>query len=281
MDSPSLAQFVTAPEWLPIVPSPWLTWGMSQFVAFALATARLVGLFAVAPMFGHVEVRWTWRIALAAMLALLVTTACFGAAAEATPATFVELLGQAAAEAAVGVVIGLGVAAVFGGLQLAGQLIDQQTGLALAEMLNPDLKVSGSVTGHALYLLGLTIFLLLGGHVLAVTHLLESFRAVPPGRAVVSASLIGMLSSLIGQSFALAIQVAAPIVATLALVTLLTGLANRSLQQFGLADCLFAGRVLLSWLLIGVVATQLADGMPSLLRELMAAANSVVPPPHP
>jgi flagellar biosynthetic protein FliR len=260
---------ISAADWLPGIPPTWLAWGMSQFVAFALATARLVGLFAVAPMFGHAEIRWTWRIALAAMLALLVTSASFDSAAVATQPTIAELLGQVAVEAAVGVVLGLGVAAVFAGLQLAGQLIDQQTGLALAEMLNPDLKATGSVTGHLLYLLGVTIFLALGGHVLAVTHLLDSFLAVPPGHAVVSASLVGTLSSLVGQSFTLAIQVAAPIVATLTLVTLLAGLANRTLPQFGLFEWVFAGRVLLSWLLIGVVATQLADGFPNVLGEVM------------
>lgn len=260
-------------DWLLGIPPTWLAWGLSQFVAFALATARLVGLFAVAPMFGHAEVRWTLRIGLAGLLSLLVTTASFDTPAVATQVSFAELLGQVAVEAAVGVVLGLGVATVFAGLQLAGQLIDQQTGLALAEILNPNLKMSGSVTGLVLYLLGVTIFLILGGHVLAVTHLLDSFRAVPPGHAVVSASLVGTLQSLVGQSFSLAIQVAAPIVATLTLVTLLAGLANRSLPQFGLFDWVFAGRVLLSWLLIGVVATQLADGFPSVLREVLQSLS--------
>ena len=50
-----------------------------------------------------------------------------------------------------------------------------------------------------------------------------------------SASLIGTLQNLVGQSFVLASQVAAPIVATLALVTLLVGCVNRSLPQFALA----------------------------------------------
>lgn len=272
-DSNSITNFVAATDWLRGVPEPWLAWGMSQFVVFVLATARFVGLFAVAPVFGHVEVRWSWRIGLAGMLALLVTSAGIGEGTMSVSTTIADLVGMLAAEAAMGVVLGLGLAAVFSGLQLAGQLIDQQTGLALAEILNPDLKVSGMVTGQMLYLFGVTVFLLLGGHLLAVTGLLESFRAVPPGHAAVSASVIGTLQNLVGQSFVLAIQVAAPIVATLALVTLLVGCVNRSLPQYPLFDWVFGVRVLLSWLLIGVVATQLAEGFPDVMREVLGRVS--------
>ena len=77
------------------------------------------------------------------------------------PETSWEYARIAAGEMVLGLLLGTGVMAVMAGLQLAGQLIDQQSGMGLGQIFNPDLGDSISLTGQTLYWLGGTVFLLL------------------------------------------------------------------------------------------------------------------------
>ncbi len=54
----------------------------------------------------------------------------------------------AARELSFGFVLGLGLSIVFSGLQLAGELIDQQTGIGLSSVFNPGFGVNAGLSGQ-------------------------------------------------------------------------------------------------------------------------------------
>jgi len=138
-------------------------------------------------------------------------------------------------EFAVGLALGLGVTTLLSALQLAGELIDQQTGIALSEIFNPGFEeMDGSVTGRFLFLFGTTAFLLmtpLDGHLLLMSALVDTFQTLPVAEATIGAPTVDLLSGLVHASLVLALQVAAPVLAAMSLVALSMGFLGHTVPQ--------------------------------------------------
>jgi len=221
-------------------------------VLFTLVLARLGGLIAVAPVLGsrHVPVRF--RVLLAVFLALIVTPL---QSMNHIPAPslldYTVLLGG---EALVGLTLGLGVAVLFSGIRVAGQLISQMGGLQLADVFSPGSDESVPVVSELLYLVALAVFLTSGGHRKLVEAVLDTFQSLPLAGGISAGSLAGAVTSVLSESFALGVRAAAPIVASLLLATLVAGLLSRILPQFNTA---VAGFGLNSAILLGSLGVTL------------------------
>src|SRR4051812_24105012 len=108
-----------------------------QFVTFTLVLARVSGLVLVAPVFGSESLPARVRALLAVAIALLATPA-LTSGAPGDPGTLVNYLVWIGGELLLGLALGLGVLIVFSGLALVGQLIGHTSGMALADVFNPE-----------------------------------------------------------------------------------------------------------------------------------------------
>lgn len=191
------------------------------------------------------------------------------------PHTATDYLIVAAGEFAVGLVLGLGVFIVLSSLTLAGQIVDQQSGLALGEISNPGLDTEGSITGQFLYLQGIVVFLVLtpvNGHLLVVSTLVETFQTLPAGEAFVSDGVVQYLSSLVHLSLLLAVQVSAPLFAVMSLVSLSMGFLGYTVPQINVLVIGFPIRVVVSLVVLLLVlsgtARRVVDEIPIALETL-------------
>ncbi|GAB4135692.1 MAG: hypothetical protein Tsb009_02250 [Planctomycetaceae bacterium] len=153
------------------------------------------------------------------------------------PRTFLDYAWLAIGEFVLGLVLGLGVLIILSGLQLAGELIDLQTGLSFGQLSNPGMEISSSITGQFLYLLGVTVLLVMepvNGHLMMVKSLVETFQTLPVGEAYVSVSVVQLLQVIVHQSLILGIQVAAPMLACMSLVALTMGFLGRTVPQLNI-----------------------------------------------
>jgi flagellar biosynthetic protein FliR len=207
----------------------WLTQpDGTRLLWFALVLARVGGLVAVAPIYGTAEVPLRIRAMLAIALALVLTPtqwatqpACQGLA---------ECALVVGSELVVGLVLGLGIVILFSGIELAGEMIAQASGLSLAEVFDP---AQGTVSAFSrlLGLVAMAIFMVVGGHRLVMSGLLETFRALPPGSGAAPAALAETMVALVAQSFSLGVRAAVPIVASLLIANLALGMIARTVPQ--------------------------------------------------
>jgi flagellar biosynthetic protein FliR len=135
------------------------------------------------------------------------------------------------------------------------------------------------------YFLTLAMFVLLDGHRLLTEALLETYMWMPPGRGVLGASYVDALTTLLTQSFLLAIRAAAPAMAALLLATLILGLIGRTLPQinilavgFSLNALLTAGVLILSIGAIGWAFPQPAIEAIEILTDAARAAVAELTP---
>ncbi len=192
------------------------------------------------------------------------------------PASVLELMQVIVLELLLGFALGLGVFTLLSGLQLAAQLIDQQAGVALGEVFNPALDVETSHNGQILYMLGIVVLLSappLGLHLQMMSALLETFRIFPVGMAVVGEPTIEVLSGLVHQSLVLAVQVAAPMLATMSLVSLALGFLGHSVPQVNVLMIGFSVRTIISILILALTLSGVSDALIERIPQAIAAVQ--------
>ena len=198
------------------------------------------------------------------------------------PSTVFDLAWAAAGEFALGLVLGLGVLIVLSGLQLAGELIDQQTGLSMGQLSNPGMEISGSVTGQFLFLFGVTVLLVMepiNGHLLMVSSLVETFQTLPVGEAYITSSTVELLQTVMHRSLVLGIQVAAPMLAAMSLVALTMGFLGRTVPQLNILVIGFPVRASVSLLILALTisgaAAAIVDAVPETIDTIRRNLSSL------
>lgn len=242
---------------------PYLeTFLVSRFMIFTLVLTRTSALVMTAPVFTALTLPKQVRALLAIMLSLLVTPVFLNSSMP--PVTNLAEYGRLIVnEMLVGLLLGLALNVLFSGVQVAGQLVSQLSGLSLADVFNPGFDENISVFSQLFYFLTLAVFVAVGGHRMVTGALLETFTALPPAHATMGNDFVEVLTTVITQAFVLGIQAAAPMMVALLLSNLVLGLISRTLPQinviavgFGVNSLLTLGLLLLS---IGAAALVFQD----------------------
>lgn len=198
-----------------------------------------------------------------------------------SPETLGALTGSIIAEFSLGFLLGLGVTFLLSGLQLAGQMIDQQLGLEFGAVVNPDLQAGASVSTGLLHLMGTVIILTMqpvNGHVILLRATLETFDALPVGEAVLFSQTHVLFTELVHKSLLLGVQVAAPVLAAMSIVTVALGFLGHSVPQInqmvvGFPIRSLAGLLIMSVSLSGMGGI-LVDAVPEAIHDIQAAITS-------
>ncbi|MDA7978146.1 MAG: flagellar biosynthetic protein FliR [Pirellulales bacterium] len=253
----------------------------AKLLLFGMLLARTSGLVMIGPMYGSRDVPMRLRALFAVALTILILPIQLSVNAP-VPNTLLDFLTYAGTEIAVGYVLSLGIWIMFSALQIAGQIIGQSSGMALANVFNPQLGDSIPLAAQFLYLFGLAIWLLAGGHRIAMEGFLATFSAVPPGSMLDFAIIQETLSALVSHSLELGIRIAGPVVAALLLSTLVMGLISRTLPQLNIIAVGFslnsmAALAMIS-LTLGVVGYVFQDDIEPVVIDIVQSVSAAVLP---
>ena len=130
---------------------------------FILVATRVGGLFATAPMFSSSALSRKARLFVILAFAVVTYPLIPLGHIDHTPSNLLMLAPIAAGELLIGVSLGLFALIPFVCVQLAGLMMSQQMGLALADVINPGLDINGSNLGQLLYYVTFAIYASLGG----------------------------------------------------------------------------------------------------------------------
>src|SRR4051812_17882485 len=210
--------------------SPLLHLYLDQFLIFVLVLTRVGSLLMTLPVLGTATVPWQVRALLAGGISLILTP-LFWSQSIPQPENLLMLGVLLAREAILGLALGLAVMILLSGLQLAGQIISQTSGMTLADVANPTFDTSVPLFSQILELLATAIFFLVGGHRQVIDALLRSFTWMPPGTGHLPENLLEALTLVASQSFEVGIRAAAPVLVALLVATLIVALISRTLPQ--------------------------------------------------
>lgn len=246
----------------------------AQLWIWMIAMIRPGAAFLVAPVFGapYVPVQLRMIVALAlGMAAFHAQPFVMPEGGLVTIAGFMLVIGEVLAGLAIGFAVQIGFAAAL----LAGETIGNTMGLGFAGMVDPVSGQSSPAIGQFLSLLATFMFLAIGGHLMLATIIVESYRALPPGDALMGADSIYNLVLFGGELFAAGLAVALPVGFALIIVQLVMGMLARSapslnLFAVGLPAALLAGIVLMA-----IAAPVMAEGLTFSLQNGLAMARQL------
>lgn len=225
---------------------------------FALVLFRLAGMMLFAPLFGSAKIPRRVKLLIALIMALTMCSAIDASKVQ-IPETMWGLALGIGGELIFGLAMGTIVSFVFIAAQWAGEIIGQQMGLNISEVLDPQFGQAGSLVGDLYFMLAMVVFLspAVNGHHALVRGVRASFDAVPLMAAGMNHNLLDVLVGLFQSSAALAIQLAAPMLMTMLIVDVALGCIGRAMPQMNVMAIGLSVRSLLGVgvLLVGLYLT--------------------------
>lgn len=200
-------------------------------IPFLLIMTRLGSTLLLLPSFSLVTSSIRIKLLLAAMGAILLTPLHIRIDLyQVSPSDLVFMFES---ELLLGFACGLTGRLLISGLHMGGQLIGQVSGISLSEFSFSE-QTTTSVHGRLLVLIGVSSFLILGGHRQVVQALLDSFQIIAPGAMLPADPLIILLQDVAGLAFQLTVRIAAPIVLAMLISLIAIGMLNRTLPQLNI-----------------------------------------------
>jgi flagellar biosynthetic protein FliR len=135
-------------------------------------------------------------------------------------------------------------------LVVGGQAISASMGLGMANMVDPNMG-NVPVISQFLIICSTLLFLGLGGHVLVITILLESFKLLPIGDMIGTQALLQLVVQWSAMIFLGAVLLAMPILVSLLFINLGLGVITRAAPALnifavGFPAMILAGIILLA-----------------------------------
>ena len=240
---------------------------VSNFQIFLLVFARMIGIFATAPLFSSGTIPFRIR----AVISVYIAVCIFPMIARTFPEipenmfAYVLLIGS---EAVIGVLIGFLLSVIFSAFQLAARFFSFQMALGIAEVIDPLSEVGITLVGQLWTIMGLMVFIAINGPHLLVMAGFESFKTVQVLKlADDSRTVMTAVVDAFGAMFIVALKLAFPILITLFLLAVVLGLLAKAAPQMNIFMVGFPVQIGVGMLIIIVVTGAIAFGMSSALNR--------------
>ncbi len=204
--------------------------GFPQVELYLLIAARLAGLFIDGPVFSAKSIPAMAKISLVLWLAAVLW---FVVPIRSLPDSMPAFILALAVEVLIGYTIGFVASLVLQSAQAAGDILDMQMGLSVANVLSPTTGAMSSLMGTFLFLVAMVVFLLVDGHHMVLSALHQSFTAIPVVSTVdfSKPNLLMAIVDMLKFFWISTIQLCAPMLLVIFLMDFAFGIVSRVAPQ--------------------------------------------------
>ena len=245
-----------------------------QLWALLFVMVRVGAAFVTAPVFSAVTVPLPVRVSLSGAIGVLVLAA-HPVAAPATlfsVATFLSI----AAEALVGLALGLVLQVAFAAPLVAAELIGTSMGIGFAQTIDPLNGQSSPAIGQFLQVMLTLLFLSVDGHLILVDMVVRSYDALPPGAAWMGAGQFRNIAQFGGYAFLAGLLLALPVGFLLLCLNLVVGMMSRAAPALNLFAVGLPASLAVGVLALAAAFPAMGDYMVVIVHEGLAAAQGLV-----
>ncbi len=202
-----------------------------EVYAAGLVFMRVGALVMLIPGIGESTVPPRIRLSFALLLSL-----CLGPVAAPMlppiPDSLGVLVGQVIKELLTGLMIGALMRLMLSALAVAGETVAIQTTLAFSQTTNPLGAQPGTSLTTFLSLMGVTLIFATNLHHLFLAAIAHSYTLFAPTKPVLLRDAVSLAIQTVGGSFALGLQLAAPVIAFSIVFNVAVGFVGRVMPQF-------------------------------------------------
>jgi flagellar biosynthetic protein FliR len=250
---------------------------LNQAPLFLLVAARALALIETAPLLSSESNPQIARVALAgfaAYAAIPGAQAVDTGGVELVSISFVFLI---AGEALIGIITGFFISLIFAAFSTAGQFFSLQMGFGASETFDPLAQIENPLMGQYLNLVAMLVFLSLNG--LSELFLGGFLRSLQSISAAALASgreaLIGMLLAGLSRLFLDAMVISMPILGTLFLTSLATGLISKAAPQINILTEGFPISIITAFFLIFSTMPAMVEAFGRVINAGFAAVETL------
>lgn len=233
--------------------------------SFMWPFTRIMGLLAVAPLFGNTGIPAQLKVALGLLLAAIVAPG-LGPMPSMDPMSLGGVL-VLAQQFIIGVAMGFAVRVVFTAVELAGELCGMTMGLGFATFFDPQSAGRSSAISQFLSLLTLMVYLASNLHLVVLSTLVDSFASMPVTATPMGGDLFRHLVGWGGRIFSAGVQLSLPIVTALLITNIALGILTRAAPQLNLFGVGFPITLSVGFLMLALTVPYLAVPLDLLFAE--------------
>jgi flagellar biosynthesis protein FliR len=221
----------------------------NELAGFMLVLARVTPLFLLAPPFSSPAIPPRVRGVIAVGLSIgLAPVALHGQHIPSDPLTLAGLILEGLL---VGLAFAFSYAVLFAAVESAGALADLGAGFSYGNLINPFDGNQGAVLAHFYSLVGIAVFLIIGGEAWLLRGIARTFTLVPLTSAPRLTSLVAGAEQVFSTIFTSAIEVAAPVLIALLITDAAFGVVSRVVPQLNVFAVGFPAKVAVALLVVG------------------------------
>jgi flagellar biosynthetic protein FliR len=241
-----------------------------QVAGFMLVIARIAPLFLVAPMFSSKMI--PGRVRGIAAVGLAVGMAPLAMKGRHVPLELMSLGGLAVKELLVGLAFALSISVLFAAVTAAGSLMDTMIGFSFGALVDPITGNNASVLSQAYALVGVAVFIAIGGDGWVIQGLNRTYELVPLVDYPALGSMVAGVQQAFSGIFVAALELAAPVVLAVVITDAAFGVVARVVPQLNVFAVGFPAKVTVGLLVLGVSLPFAAGWISDELQRSVAAA---------
>ncbi|MGH2970051.1 MAG: flagellar biosynthetic protein FliR [Solirubrobacteraceae bacterium] len=249
--------------------------GEQQVAGFLLVLGRISPLFILAPLFSSklmpARAKSVVAVALAVGIAPIAMRGVGGEAGR-LPLELIDLAGLMFKEILVGTAFAFAFGAFFAAVAVAGNLLDTLVGFGFGALVDPVTGNAGGAINQLYALVGVAIFIAIGGDAWVIQGLARTYDAVPLLSAPEIGSLVEGVQVAFSGIFGAALQVCAPVLLAIVLTDVAFGLVSRVVPQLNVFAVGFPAKVTVGLVLIAASLPFLGGWLDDELQRSVGSA---------
>lgn len=246
-----------------------------HFTVFLLILVRVSAFFVSVPLFSYrtipAKVKITLAIVLAWMMYYTIDVEPFVVNGD-----YILLVVK---EALIGLLLGLIGYIIMSAIQIAGSFIDFQMGFAIANIIDPQTGAQSPLIGQFFNTLALLFLLAIDGHHMILDGIYYSYQFLPMDQGFpnfANDDYIEFIITTFTAVFAIAFQMAAPVVATLFLVDLALGITAKTVPQLNIFVVGFPIKIGVSLLVLFTMMAVMVQVIQKLITIMIYAMRDLM-----
>ncbi len=237
---------------------------------------RILGLIAVAPVFGNTSVPVQVKIGIGVMLTLIVAPT-LPALPTVDPMSLPGLL-ILVQQLIIGLGMGFAMRIIFAGVEMAGTITGMTMGLSFASFFDPQSQGQSNFISQFMALLATLAFLAVNGHLLLLSVLAHSFSTLPISTSPMGAQIFKQMADWGGIIFSAGVQLSLPMVAALLITNIALGILTRAAPQLNLFGIGFPITLTIGFVVIGLALPYLTTPLERLFQQGIEMSGQIVAP---
>jgi flagellar biosynthesis protein FliR len=246
--------------------------GSDKVTGFFLVLGRVSPLFLLAPLFSSKMIPGRVKGIIAVGLSIgLTPIAVHG---QHLPTDPMAVAGLLVVQVLVGLAFAFAVGMVMAAVEAAGSLTDMVAGFSFGSVVDPINGNAGGAMTNLYSLVGLAMFIAIGGDAWTLRGLQRTFDLVPLTKAPAIATLTSGVEQAFGTIFVAAVEVCAPVILALLVTDVAFGMVSRIVPQLNVFGVGFPMKVGVSFLVVaaslpflgGFMSDQIANVVGTALR---------------